>query len=80
MTQMKHFDVAITGAGVTGVLLAMKLAALGLAVILVELQDKIAGGPSTRNEGWLHNGTLPRGVHQRPHTGDPGSPPVHLRP
>ena len=50
-------DIAIVGAGVTGLLLTHKLSDLGYDVVLVEKQDVIGAGPSTKNEGWLHRGT-----------------------
>lgn len=50
-------SVTIIGAGVTGLMLAKKLSALGIDVILIEAGDKLANGASTRNEGWLHKGT-----------------------
>src|SRR4051812_46023684 len=50
-------DVAIIGGGVAGLLLATKLGDLQLSVVLAEKTDVLAGGPSTRNEGWLHPGT-----------------------
>lgn len=50
-------DVTIIGAGVTGLMLSQKLSGLGLKVALVEKNCCVAKGPSTRNEGWLHNGT-----------------------
>lgn len=55
---MKHqFDVVLIGGGVSGLMAAMKLSDLGLAVALVERHETLASGPSTRNEGWLHRGT-----------------------
>jgi len=44
-------SVTIIGAGVTGLMLAKKLSALGIDVILIETGDKLANGASTRNEG-----------------------------
>lgn len=52
-----HFDVAVIGGGVTGLMASSKLSSLGMRVILVEREAVLAGGPSTRNEGWLHRGT-----------------------
>ncbi|MFD5597799.1 NAD(P)/FAD-dependent oxidoreductase [Streptomyces griseorubiginosus] len=49
-------DVVIAGAGITGLLLSVKLARVGLRVLLVE-HSKIGCGASSRNEGWLHSGT-----------------------
>jgi glycerol-3-phosphate dehydrogenase len=53
----RNSDVAVIGAGVTGLFLTMKLAQLGCRVMLIERESTIASGPSTRNEGWLHGGT-----------------------
>lgn len=50
-------DVTVIGAGVTGLMLSRKLSQLGLTVLLTESSDQLSGGPSTRNEGWLHRGT-----------------------
>ncbi len=57
MNKEQQFDTTIIGAGVTGLMLAKKLSDCGMRVALVESNDTIAAGPSTRNEGWLHNGT-----------------------
>ena len=38
-------------------MLTRKLSHLGMDVALIEKGDKLASGPSTRNEGWLHRGT-----------------------
>ncbi len=51
------YDVAVVGAGVAGLMLTRKLAEIGLNTALIERSDQLAGGPSTRNEGWLHRGT-----------------------
>jgi L-2-hydroxyglutarate oxidase LhgO len=50
-------DISIVGAGVTGLMLTNKLTDLGYRVALVDRQSCAAGGPSTKNEGWLHKGT-----------------------
>ncbi len=50
-------DITIIGAGITGLLLTHKLSDLGFNVVLVEKQEFIGAGPSTKNEGWLHRGT-----------------------
>jgi glycerol-3-phosphate dehydrogenase len=52
-----QFDVTVVGAGVSGLMLTMKLAELGLKTLLIESKPQLAGGPSTTNEGWLHRGT-----------------------
>ncbi len=51
------YDVTVAGAGVAGLMLTKKLSDLGIRTALIENEPKLAGGPSTRNEGWLHRGT-----------------------
>lgn len=53
----RSFDVVLIGGGVVGLMSAAKLSELGLSVLLVEANGRLAEGPSTRNEGWLHRGT-----------------------
>ncbi len=53
----KEYDLAILGAGITGLMLSKKLSAVGLRVALIEKNKTVAAGPSTKNEGWLHRGT-----------------------
>jgi len=53
----KKSDVVIIGSGVAGLMLAKKLSGLGIKVILIEREEHLSGGPSTRNQGWLHRGT-----------------------
>ena len=50
-------DIVVVGGGVAGLMLSHKLSGLGLETILLEKNNNLAQGPSTRNEGWLHNGT-----------------------
>ena len=50
-------DVVIVGGGVAGLMTAYKLTKIGMSVAVVEHQQVLASGPSTRNEGWLHRGT-----------------------
>lgn len=50
-------DVVVLGGGITGLMLTAKLAQLGVRTLLLEQGPTFAGGPSTRNEGWLHRGT-----------------------
>ncbi|HSX08890.1 MAG TPA: FAD-dependent oxidoreductase [Candidatus Saccharimonadales bacterium] len=50
-------DIGIIGAGVTGLMLTKKLSEVGLSVVLIDKNQQLATGPSTRNEGWLHRGT-----------------------
>jgi glycine/D-amino acid oxidase-like deaminating enzyme len=54
---MVKVQVAVVGAGVTGLMLSQKLSQHGFKVLLIERGDQLSGGPSTRNEGWLHRGT-----------------------
>jgi L-2-hydroxyglutarate oxidase LhgO len=49
-------DVVIGGRGVTGLFLSQMLSDKGVRVALVEKSAKLATGPSTSNEGWLHSG------------------------
>lgn len=53
---VKH-DVTVVGGGIAGLMLTKKLSDLGFSTGLIERGAKFAGGPSTKNEGWLHNGT-----------------------
>lgn len=57
MPLKSEFHVCIFGGGISGLFSAIKLLNFGYSVILVEAGDKLASGASTRNEGWLHNGT-----------------------
>lgn len=57
MGQTIQGDVAIIGAGITGLWATKELAKRGYKVILIEKEDRIAPGPSSRNQGWLHRGT-----------------------
>jgi glycine/D-amino acid oxidase-like deaminating enzyme len=47
-------DVVVNGGGGMGLWMAKNLSALGFKVALLEREARFAGGPSTRNEGWLH--------------------------
>ena len=49
-------DIGIIGAGVMGLWLSLKLAQRGYVVAVIEKEPRLADGPSTRNEGWLHCG------------------------
>lgn len=53
----KNVNVAVIGAGIMGLLLTRKLAAMGYTVTMIEKNVELAKSPSTRNEGWLHRGT-----------------------
>lgn len=52
-----NFDIGIAGAGVLGLFLFKQLSELGYKTALFEKADKLAIGPSTRNEGMIHRGT-----------------------
>ncbi len=49
-------NVCIVGGGSAGLLTAKTIAELGINVVLFEAGSTFAAGPSTKNEGWLHNG------------------------
>ena len=50
-------DVVIIGAGIAGLWLARNLSHLGLSVLLLDRDNEVGSGSTTRNEGWLHRGT-----------------------
>jgi len=50
-------DVTVVGAGIAGLWSAKELVDQGLQVTVVEKNTQLAGGATTRNEGWLHAGT-----------------------
>ncbi|WP_410644253.1 FAD-dependent oxidoreductase [Amycolatopsis sp. lyj-346] len=50
-------DILVVGAGISGLMAAVKLARLGFDVLLAEKGPRLAPASSTRNEGWLHAGT-----------------------
>ena len=50
-------DVCILGGGISGLLIAHRLLSLGYKIILIDHNNKLASGASTRNQGWLHCGT-----------------------
>ncbi len=52
----KKYDVVIIGAGITGLLLHLKLLELGFKVLLIEKGEKLARSSSTKCEGILHRG------------------------
>jgi glycine/D-amino acid oxidase-like deaminating enzyme len=62
MERVSHFDAVISGAGVGGLNLFRRLTELGLDVMLLEKREHFAGGPTTRNEGWLHAGSVHAGT------------------
>jgi glycine/D-amino acid oxidase-like deaminating enzyme len=51
------YDLVVNGGGTLGLWLVVKALHAGLSVCLIERGLRLAGGPSTRNEGWGHNGT-----------------------
>jgi glycerol-3-phosphate dehydrogenase len=55
--------ICVVGGGVAGLMVTRKLSELGYKVTLVEKQPKLATGPSTRNEGWLHAGGYHAGLY-----------------
>ncbi|MDD7971967.1 NAD(P)/FAD-dependent oxidoreductase [Roseinatronobacter alkalisoli] len=52
-----NYDVIVVGAGAAGLMTAQRLSQIGLSVVVIEQKPRLASGPSTRNEGWLHRGT-----------------------
>lgn len=56
-TSREEYDTIIIGAGVAGLLLASTLAEYRKRVLVVDSAARFATGASTKNEGWLHNGT-----------------------
>jgi glycerol-3-phosphate dehydrogenase len=54
---VREYNAVIFGSGIQGLLLAKRLLDLGQAVALVEKQDTIAKGASSKNHGWIHQGT-----------------------
>jgi hypothetical protein len=57
MPGVRRYDAIISGAGVAGLWLARKLAREAYSILLLEKGPVLAGNASTRNEGWLHDGT-----------------------
>jgi len=54
---MKIFDALIVGSGAGGLFGAKALSELGFKVAVMEKSGQFAAAATTRNEGWLHNGT-----------------------
>ena len=50
------FDVAVIGAGVVGLATARALARVGKKVIVLESNDNVGQGTSSRNSGVIHAG------------------------
>lgn len=59
-----HSEITVVGGGAAGLMTTKKLAELGYDVTLIEKGTTFASGPSTKNEGWLHRGTVHTGVIQ----------------
>lgn len=55
-------EIAVIGGGAAGLMTTKKLSELGFDVTLVDKGPVLAGGPSTKNEGWLHRGSVHAGV------------------
>ncbi|MFP4377507.1 MAG: FAD-dependent oxidoreductase [Spirochaetales bacterium] len=53
---MKHYDVAIVGAGVSGAAIARRLSAYELSVALLEKEADVSFGTSKANSGIIHGG------------------------
>lgn len=62
MNRIHKFDLVISGGGVTGLWLALKLSASGYSVALLEKGPHLAGQSSIKNEAWLHHGSYHGGA------------------
>jgi glycerol-3-phosphate dehydrogenase len=51
------FDAIVIGSGIQGLLLAKRLLDLGQSVALIEKSSTLAKGATSKNHGWLHQGT-----------------------
>jgi glycerol-3-phosphate dehydrogenase len=58
MSKEYHADMAIVGGGIAGLMVGKKLVDLGFDVTLIEKGKTLADGQTTKNEGWLHRGTV----------------------
>lgn len=58
---VQKYDVLVVAGGIAGLMTTRKLAQLGMRVMLIEVGEPLCGGPSTRNEGWLHRGSYHSG-------------------
>jgi glycine/D-amino acid oxidase-like deaminating enzyme len=56
-SDLKNTDIVVVGAGITGLLAARGFARLGISVTVIEQDNNLSSGATTRNEGWLHHGT-----------------------
>lgn len=50
--------VLVIGAGIAGLMTAYRLAQYGMRPLLIEKSPSAGNGSTTRNQGWLHAGTL----------------------
>lgn len=62
MSKEVRTEIAVIGGGAGGLMTTKKLAELGYDVTLIDKAPTFGSGPSTRNEGWLHRGTVHSGV------------------
>ncbi len=60
-SQTAKFDVVVIGAGITGALVAWRLARTSLQVALIEKGSDVANGATRANSGILHSG-----IHEEP--------------
>lgn len=66
MSKEVRTEIAVIGGGAGGLMTTKKLAELGYDVALIDKAPTFGSGPSTRNEGWLHRGTVHSGVIKEP--------------
>ncbi|MDQ5951579.1 MAG: hypothetical protein QG639_860 [Patescibacteria group bacterium] len=62
MTKEIRSEIAVIGGGAGGLMTTKKLAELGYDIVLIDKAPTLCSGPSTKNEGWLHRGTVHSGV------------------
>lgn len=55
-------NIVVVGAGICGLMISDRLSSLGYKVTIVEMSDKLASGPSSRNGGYVHGGAFHAGV------------------
>jgi glycine/D-amino acid oxidase-like deaminating enzyme len=58
MIELPQSQVLVVGAGIAGLMIAHRLAQYGLNPTVIECSEKVAAGPTIRNQGWLHAGTI----------------------
>ncbi len=51
-------DAVVVGMGVLGLMIAKRLVDFGQKVAIIEQSQTLADGPSIKNHGWLHTGTV----------------------